>query len=169
MKRLFVASALAASLLASAAEWRCVVTRTGTAQIQWTSSATATLAIVTQYSATFTQGNAAPTLLPSAAGVCTAGATETNFTLTLRGDDPQLTGAPTACLYKNAVAVSVQTNDAAGFSVNEYLDATPTTGIGICAYPNGGGGSFPETPAIAPSPPRAGRAIPPPERSRATT
>lgn len=150
VKRLVVASALAASLLASSAEVAFAsITRTGTAQIQWTSSATATMAIVTQYSTTFTQGNAAPTLLPSAAGVCTAGASETNFTLTFGAMTP-LAGAATACLYKNAVAVSVQTNDAAGFSVKEYLDATPTTGIGICAYPNGGGGSFPETPAIAP-------------------
>ncbi|HEX3551428.1 MAG TPA: hypothetical protein VHT53_13675 [Candidatus Elarobacter sp.] len=150
MKRLFVASALAASLIASSAELaRASITRTGTAQIEWTASATATMAIVTQYSTTFTQGVAAPTLLPSIAGVCTAGASETGFTLTFGSLSPR-SNAATACLYKNAIAVSVQTNDASGFSVHEYLDATPTTGVGICAYPNGGGGSFPEAPAIAP-------------------
>ncbi len=150
VKRLVVASALAASLLASSAEIaRASITRTGAAQIQWTTSATATMAIVTQYSTTFTQGTAAPTLLPSVAGVCTAGASETNFTLTFGALTPR-PAAATACLYKNAVAVSVQTNDGAGFAVHEYLDSTPTTGVGICAYPNGGGGSFPMTPAIAP-------------------
>ena len=32
---------------------------------------------------------------------------------------------PTACLYKNALAVSITTNDAAGYAINEYLDSTP--------------------------------------------
>ena len=150
MKRLLVASVLAASLIASSAgAARASVTRTGTAQIQWTSSATATLAIVTQYSTSFTQGAAVPTLLPSAAGVCNGTVAESAFMLTFGAMNPT-PGAATGCLYKNAVAVSVQTNDASGFSVKEYLDATPTTGIGICAFPNGGGGSFPEAPAIAP-------------------
>jgi hypothetical protein len=150
VKRLLVACVLVASALVSSADFaRASVTRTGTAQIQWTSSATATMAIVTQYSTTFTQGTALPVLLPSAVGVCSGTGTETGFTLSFGAMNPSPAGA-TACLYKNAVAVSVQTNDASGFSVKEYLDATPTSGVGICAYPNGGGGSFPETPAIAP-------------------
>jgi hypothetical protein len=106
------------------------------------------MAIVTQYSTTFTQGTATPTLLPSTAGVCTAAGNEANFTLTFGALAPRPT-VPTACLYKNALAVSVQSNDASGFVVNQYLDATPTTGIGICAFPNGGA-SFPLAPAVAP-------------------
>jgi hypothetical protein len=148
VKRLLAASALAVSLVASAQVAHASTTRTAGAQIQWTSAATATMAIVTQYSTTFTQGTAAPTLLPSLAGVCTAGVSETNFTLTFGALSPRPT-ASTACLYKNALAVSVQTNDATGFSVHEYLDAAPTSGVGICAYPNGGA-TFPLAPAIAP-------------------
>lgn len=148
VKRLFAASALAAVLLVPASFARASSTYTGGAQIQWTSAATSSLSIVTQYSAAGAQGNAVPTLLPSAAGVCAAGAAEANFTLTF-GALTRSSAAPTACLYKNAIAVAVQTNDASGFSVSEYLDAATTTGIGICAYPNGGA-SFPLAPAIAP-------------------
>ena len=149
VKRLLAASALVVSL-AAASTWvaHASVTRTGGAQIQWTSAATSSLSIVTQYSTTPTQGNAVPTLLPSAAGVCAGAGAEANFTLTF-GALTRNSAAPTGCLYKNAIAVGVQTNDASGFSVQEYLDAAPTTGVGICAFPNGGG-SFPLAPAIAP-------------------
>ena len=148
VKRLIAASALAAVLLVPASFARASSTYTGGAQIQWTSAATSSLAIVTQYSTTGTQGTAVPTLLPSAAGVCTGAGTETGFTLTF-GALTRSLAAPTACLYKNAIAIGVQTNDASGFSVSEYLDAAAATGVGICAYPNGGA-SFPLTPAIAP-------------------
>jgi len=149
VKRPIAASALAAVLLLAPASFvRASTTQTGGAQIQWTSAATSSLSIVTQYSTTPTQGNAVPTLLPSAAGVCAGAGAEANFTLTF-GALTRNSAAPTGCLYKNAIAVGVQTNDASGFSVQEYLDAAPTTGIGICAFPNGGG-SFPLAPAIAP-------------------
>src|SRR6202035_2381152 len=147
VKRLLVASAIAASLVASASAVHASTTRTGGAQIQWTSAATATMAIVTQYNGAFAQGAALPTLLPSIAGVCTAAGTEANFTLTFGSLNPR-SNAATGCLYKNALGVSVQTNDAAGFTVNEYLDAAPTSGVGICAYPNGGA-TFPLAPALA--------------------
>lgn len=148
MKRFLVASAMAASLLAPASIAYATTTRTGGAQIQWTSAATVTMALVTQYSAAFAQGNALPTLLPSVAGVCTAAGTEANYTLTFGALAPR-SNAATGCLYKNALAISVQTNDAAGFAVSEYLDAAPTSGVGICAFPNGGA-AFPLAPAIAP-------------------
>ena len=122
----------------------------GGAQIQYTSAASATLALVTQYGSGFTQGNGVGTLLPSVAGTCAGSVVEPNFTLTFGSLVPQ-TGSAVGCLYKNALAVSVQTNDAAGFSVNEYLDAPPGNGVGICAYPNGGG-SFPLTPVVLPIP-----------------
>jgi hypothetical protein len=151
VKRTLVASAIVALLAAAstpAAHATPVSSPPAQAQIQWTTGATATMAIVTQYSAAFAQGNAVPTLLSSVAGVCTAAGSEANFTLTFGALNPR-TNVSTACLYKNALAVSVQTNDATGFVVNEYLDAAPTSGVGICAFPNGGA-SFPLAPAIAP-------------------
>jgi hypothetical protein len=120
----------------------------GAAQLKFTSGATLTMSIVTQYSTAGAQGNAVPTLLPSVAGVCTAAGAETNFTLSFGALAPR-SNAASACLYKNAIAVAINSNDANGFAVNEYLDATPAIGIGICAFPNGGG-SFPLTPVAAP-------------------
>jgi hypothetical protein len=149
LNRLLAASVLAAGLTAWADCARAsTFTTSGGAQIQWKSGATLSMGIVTQYSAAFAQGNAIPPLLASAAGVCTPAGTEANFTLTFGVLAPSKT-VPTACLYKNAIAVSIQSNDAAGFAVNEYLDSTPTTGIGICAYPNGGA-SFPLTAGLGP-------------------
>jgi hypothetical protein len=148
LKRLFAATILAAGLIASASGARASTTTTGGAQLQWKSSANLTMAIVTQYSGAFAQGNAVPPLLPSAALVCVPAGTEANFTLTFGVLLPSKT-VPTGCLYKNALAVSVSTNDAAGYAINEYLDSTPTSGVGICAYPNGGA-SFPLAPAVGP-------------------
>ncbi|MDB5092069.1 MAG: hypothetical protein JWO85_170 [Candidatus Eremiobacteraeota bacterium] len=148
MKRSLAASVMIAALLAPAVPARATSTSSGAAQLKFISGATLTMSIVTQYSAAGAQGNAAPTLLPSIAGVCTAPASETNFTLSFGALTPR-SNAATACLYKNAVAVAVTSNDANGFVVNEYLDATPTSGIGICAFPNGGA-TFPLTPAAAP-------------------
>ena len=149
MKRSLVVFAAVAALLAPAASaYASTSTTSGNAQLRFTSAATQSMAIVTQYSTTATQGNAAPTLLPSIAGVCTPGASETNFTLTFGALNERAAGA-NACLYKNAVSIGVNSNDAAGFVVSEYLDATPTSGIGICSFPNTGG-SFPMTPAILP-------------------
>ncbi|MDB5040218.1 MAG: hypothetical protein JWN27_944 [Candidatus Eremiobacteraeota bacterium] len=140
-----------AALLAPAVPAHATTSTTsGNAQLRFTSGATLTMSIVTQYSAAGAQGNAVPTLLPSLAGVCTAIAAETNFSLSFGALAPR-SNAATACLYKNAVAVAVNSNDANGFVVNEYLDTTPTSGIGICAFPNGGA-SFPLTPAVAPVP-----------------
>ena len=149
MKRLFVASATVAALYAAAGP-ACASTGTssGNAQLRFTSAATQSLVIATQYSTSAVQGNALPTLLPSVAGVCTASGTETNFTLTF-GALSERPGSATACLYKNAVAIGVSSNDASGFVVNEYLDAAPTAGVGICAFPNSGA-SFPMTPAVLP-------------------
>jgi len=146
LKRLLAASVLAAGLIAWSDGARASTTTTGGAQIQWKASASLAMAIVTQYNAAFAQGNAIPPLLPSAALVCVPAGTEANFTLTFGVLLPSKT-VPTACLYKNALAVSVSTNDAAGFAINEYLDSTPTTGVGICAYPNGGA-SFPLAPTV---------------------
>jgi hypothetical protein len=149
LNRPFAAFVIGAALLATADRAYAGSTTSGAAQLVFTAAATMSMTIATQYSATGTQGNAVPTLLPSAAGVCTAAGSELNFTLTFGALNEQA-AANTACLYKNAVSVGVNSNDAAGFIVNEYLDTAPTTGVGICAFPNGGA-SFPLTPATAPT------------------
>jgi hypothetical protein len=149
LKRQLAATVVAAGLIASAPSARAsTMTTTGGAQLQWKSSASVAMAIVTQYSGAFAQGNAVPPLLPSAALVCVPAGTEANFTLTFGVLIPSKT-VPTGCLYKNALAVSVSTNDASGYAINEYLDSTPSSGVGICAYPNGGA-SFPLAPAVGP-------------------
>ncbi len=148
MKRLFAASVVAAGLVASATCAGATTSPPAGVQLQWKTGATLTMAIATQYKSAFAQGNAAPTLLPSAPGVCTPAGSEANFTLTFGALTPSKT-VPTACLYANALAISIQSNDAAGFVINEYLDSTPSSGIGICAYPNGGA-AFPLAPAAGP-------------------
>ena len=144
MKRLLYASVLAAALLAPAQPAFATTSSNGTGQIQWNTSPTASLAIVTQYNAAFAQGNAAPSLLPSPATACSTPASESNFTISFGAFTP-LRNAPVACLYKNALAVSVSTNDFSGFTVNQYLDSAPA-GIGVCAFPNGGA-TFPLAPS----------------------
>ncbi|HEX3463096.1 MAG TPA: hypothetical protein VHS78_03450 [Candidatus Elarobacter sp.] len=150
MKRLVAASALAAVLLLPASFARASSQQAGGAQIQWTAAVTASLSLVTEYGTGFTQGNATPTLLPSAVGVCGGGPLEANFTISFGALTPA-SGTSTGCLYKNALAIAVQSNDAAGFSVNQYLDFAPGNGFGFCAYPNGGA-TFPLTPAVLPVP-----------------
>jgi hypothetical protein len=147
VKRLLVASVLAAALLAPVRPVHAASSSTGTGQIQWNTQPTAAMSIVTQYNAAFAQGLAAPTLLASPALACTPPASETAFTMNFGAFTP-LKAAPVACLYKNAVAVSISTNDANGFSVTEYLDTTPVAGIGVCAFPNGGA-AFPLAPTGA--------------------
>jgi hypothetical protein len=128
------------ALAASVTPVSAATTTQGSAQLKFTLAASSTLALVTQYS-TFTQGAAVPTLLPSAAGVCAGSGSETGFTLTF-GTIVPAAAAAVGCVYKNAVAVSVNSNDSAGYSVNEYLDSNPGSGLGVCALPNGGA-SFP--------------------------
>jgi len=43
----------------------------------------------------------------------------------------------TACDYKNALAIEVQTNDAVGWNVTQQLQLAPGTGFTLCALPNG--------------------------------
>ena len=148
MKRLFVSTVLVGALLAPAITASASTTSTGSAKLQWTTSPTATMAIATQYNGAFAQGLAAPQLLSSVAGVCGAPASETAFTLSFGSLTPKA-GVSSACLYKNALAVSIATNDGQGYAINQYLDSAPAAGVGLCAFPNGGA-SFPLAPAVAP-------------------
>jgi hypothetical protein len=121
----------------------------GSVKLNWTVNTTATLALVTNYptAATFTQQTTAPVLGANPAGSCGgsgAPASETAFNVSFGALNPSLT-VPVSCLYENAVAVSVTTNDAAGFTVKEYLDSAPPTGVGLCAFTNGAGGTLATT------------------------
>ena len=147
VKRLLTALALAGALAGWApAAYASGTPSFGSVQMTWSAATTATLGIVTQYS-TFTQGTGVPSLLPSAAGVCNGSGAETAFNMHFGAQAISLV-APTACLYKNAVAVSLTTNDSTGYDVYEYLDAAPPAGTAFCAWPNGGA-SFPLTPSAS--------------------
>ena len=143
MKRIIAAAALAAALaLPAIPSMAAGVPSYGSVKMSWSVNTTANMQLVTQYGATFVQGTAAPSLLPSSAGVCAGSGSEVAFNMTFGAINPSLV-APVGCLYTNAVASSVTTNDAAGFKVNEYLDAAPAGGAVFCAFPNGG--TFPLT------------------------
>lgn len=150
MKKLLATTALGAGLVALTAPAFAAGTPSyGSVKLNWTVSTAATMTIATQYSAAGAQGLAAPSLLPSAAGVCSGtGTTETAFNVTYGALNPSLS-ASVGCLYQNAVSVSVTTNDSSGFVVNQYLDASPGTGVGFCAYANTAAGTFPITAATS--------------------
>jgi hypothetical protein len=117
----------------------------GSAQIKYTVNATVLVSIATNYATTtpYSQSAAASTILPSVAGNCAAGAVETTATLTFGGVTPPGSGY-TGCYYKNAVEVGVDSNDASGYKVIEYVD-TLIAGTQICAF------RLNATPAAAPS------------------
>jgi hypothetical protein len=144
MKRILAAAALALSMVLPASPSFAAGTPIyGSVKLGWSVTTTATMQIVTQYNGSFAQGTAAPSLLPSSAGVCSGSGSETAFNLSYGAIAPSLSSA-VACTYTNAVAVGVTTNDSAGFKVNQYLDSTPGSGAAFCAYPNGGA-AFPLT------------------------
>ena len=144
MKRLLAAAAACAVVAAASTSsaFAAGAPSYGSVKLNWSVNTSATMLIVTQYS-TFTQGTGTPALLPSVAGVCAGSGSETNFNVSFGAQNPSLVN-PTACLYQNAVAASVTTNDATGFKLYEYLDAAPAAGIAFCAWPNGGA-AFPVT------------------------
>jgi hypothetical protein len=113
----------------------------GSVKLTWNVLPTLTAAVHTNYAATVgfanVAGNAVLGYAGTAGGSCVANVGNTDLTV----DFGQITEAPTgytACNYENAVATSVDTNDAAGFSVNEYVDEQPGSLVPvICAFPNG--------------------------------
>lgn len=143
MKRIAAAAALAAALALPALPSMAAGTPSyGSVKMTWSVNTTANMQLVTQYGSTFVQGTSAPNLLPSAAAVCAGSGTEVAFNMTFGSINPNL-AASVGCMYTNAVAESVTTNDSAGFKINAYLDAAPAGGAGFCAYPNAG--TFPLT------------------------
>jgi hypothetical protein len=109
----------------------------GSAQLKYTVNATAAISIAVNYDANGAiQPAVASSILPSVAGNCTAGVAEASAaTLTFGGITPPSGAAPyTTCYYKNAISVGVNSNDAAGVKVMEYVDVLPA-GTVICSYP----------------------------------
>jgi hypothetical protein len=154
VKRILAAAALAAVIALPALPSMAAGTPSyGSVKMSWSVNTTANMTLATQYSAAGAQGLAAPNLLPSALAVCAGSGTETAFNMTFGAINPNLTAA-VGCLYTNAVAASVTTNDSAGFKINEYLDAAPAGGAAFCAY--GNGGTFPLTAGAVVQSTRAG-------------
>jgi hypothetical protein len=119
----------------------------GSAQIKYTVNAVTLVSIATNYatSAPFGQSGSAATILPSTAAMCAAGAVETTATLTFGGVTPPSSAGYTGCYYKNALEIGINSNDAIGYNVYEYLD-TAVTGTAICLFPLGSA-----TPAATPT------------------
>ena len=134
MKRALAALAMLGVATVMAAPSAATTTVYGSAQIKYTVNATVLVSIATNYATTtpYSQSAAASTILPSVAGNCAAGAVETTATLTFGGVTPPGSGY-TGCYYKNAVEVGVDSNDASGYKVIEYVD-TLIAGTQICAF-----------------------------------
>lgn len=123
-------------------------TQSGSVQMKWNVAATATMALVTNYTAGIAaaQGTGANSLQPSGAGVCASQTAETAFTMTFGALTPLAT-AQVGCNYQRAVAATVTTNDSLGYKVTEFLDQAPTAGITFCQYPNNAGAATTTAPA----------------------
>jgi hypothetical protein len=136
-------------MTAMAAPSMAATTVYGSAQLKYTVNATAAVSIAVNYDATGAiQPATASTILPSTAGLCTAGVAEaSNATLTFGGITPPTGAGYTGCYYKNAISIGVLTNDTAAVNVYEYVD-TLAAGTQICAFKN--------TPAPAAAPTLSG-------------
>jgi hypothetical protein len=107
----------------------------GSAQLKYTVNATAAVSIAVNYDPTTgsIKNATAGSILPSAAGNCSAAVAEgANATLTFGGITPPGAGY-TGCYYQNAISVGVQSNDSLGIDVYEYLDVAPT-GTAVCVF-----------------------------------
>jgi len=110
----------------------------GSAQLKYTVNATAAVSIAVNYDPTTgsIKNAVAGSILPSAAGNCSAAVAEgVNATLTFGGITPPGAGY-TGCYYQNAVSVGVQSNDSLGVKIMEYLDVAPA-GTAVCVFPLG--------------------------------
>lgn len=108
----------------------------GSAQLKYTVTATAALSLATNYvAATGSQSAAAASILPSVAAACSAGAAEGALaTLTFGNVTPPSGAGSTGCYYQNAISVGISSNDAAGVTLTEGVDAV-TAGVIVCAFP----------------------------------
>jgi hypothetical protein len=106
----------------------------GSAQLKYTVNATAAVSIAVNYDVNGNiQSGVASSILPSAAGNCTAGVAEgTTAQLTFGGITPPVSGY-TGCYYKNAISIGVQSNDVNGVNIVEYLDVL-AAGTQTCIF-----------------------------------
>jgi len=119
---------------------------TAAVKVTYTVTPTTQLSIVTDYSSSFTQGSTAPSLLPSATGVCSGSGSEQADNLSF--GSLSLLGSTSAtyvgCDYQNAIAAEVVTNDSSGYMLKEFVvpaSGSSLTGVAFCAYPNFSGES----------------------------
>jgi len=117
-------------------------TQTGAVKFGWTIPAAFTAHLASDYktaqSAFATGTGTIQTSTSAGSGTCTTPATDAynSYTLTFGTVTPG-TGA-TGCNYQNAIGISVNTNDAAGYQVYESLDVTAApANYGICVYTDG--------------------------------
>jgi len=107
----------------------------GSAQLKYTVTATAAMSLATNYvAATGSQAAGASTILPSVAAACTAGVAETLATLTFGNVTPPSAAGSTGCYYENAISIGISSNDSAGVTLTEGVDAV-TAGVIVCAFP----------------------------------
>lgn len=161
-----LASAAAMSGHAQAA---AAVNQYGSVKLQWNVAVQMTAVVHTNYTVAFAGGGGAPTIGASGTGSCgvTPGG-QTDLTMQWGTIAAPVGATYQGCNYENALGVSVQTNDASGFAVYEYLDAALPAGTQICAYPNAGT-TFPMVPAAAITTTQFGATIPGPYAAGACT
>src|ERR1700733_4101591 len=143
VKRALAALVMLGISAATAAPSAAATTVYGSAQLKYTVNATAAVSIAVNYDPTTgsIKNAVAGSILPSAAGNCSAAVAEgANATLTFGGITPPAAGY-TGCYYQNAVSVGVQSNDSLGVQVMEYLDVAPA-GTAVCVFPLGAANTF---------------------------
>lgn len=118
----------------------------GSVKLQWNVAVALNAVIHTNYTSAFAYGGATAAVGSNGSGSCTAAPAQTaDLNIAFGTITPSFSGTQ-GCDYQNAVGVSVQTNDTAGFSVYQYLDTAMPTGTNLCAFPNNASKTFPITP-----------------------
>jgi hypothetical protein len=113
--------------------------------VSWNASTTGTLYLYPNYNPSTGQTNvsgigtvvAATNAGYTGAGGCTSAPTQTSNIINYSNVSVPTGTNVTACDYKNALSIGVQTNDAVGWNVTQQLQLAPGTGFTLCALPNG--------------------------------
>jgi hypothetical protein len=131
--------ALAAAVCAAPAG---AATQTGAVKFGWTIPAAFTAHLASDYktaqSAFATGTGTIQTSTSAGSGTCTTPASDAynSYTLTFGTVTPGT--AVTGCNYQNAIGISVNTNDALGYTIYESLDVTAApSNYGVCIYSDG--------------------------------
>ncbi|TAM60994.1 hypothetical protein EPN52_03945 [bacterium] len=144
MRKFASVAALMAFSIAFATPTFAAVTKTGTVNITWNTSATASLSVNTNYVSTGLFSATTVNELTTAnggTGTCTASSPAVAGTDNFGTISPDFTN-PTDCTYQNAVNLQVATNSV-NWNVTEALGANPAGGYLLCALPNPGTSSWP--------------------------